>query len=235
VAVKTIQVVSRALTVLEAVSERQPVGLGALARDLGMDKSAVQRILATLHEEGWIRPAPGDGRWVLTGRALSVGGRFVGDRTVRERVRGVLRAVHDATNETVWLTVADGSSLIVADEIASTHPLRISYPVGYSGPFGMDTAGGQAILSAMDGAEAERVLGAAEAAGAAPVLDEVRRRGYAVQAEPERPLWAAAVPVPPETGTAAAVVVAAPQERSGERALHGFGELIARTIQQAFG
>jgi IclR family transcriptional regulator, acetate operon repressor len=235
VAVKTIQVVSRALAVLEAVSVRQPAGLGELARDLPMDKSAVQRILATLHEEGWIRPAPGDGGWVLTGRALSVGGRFAGDQNVRERVRGVLRAVHDATNETVWLTVVDGSTLIVADEIASTHPLRISYPVGYSGPFGMGTAGGKAILAAMDGAEVERVLGADGAAGAAEALGEVRRCGYAVQAEPGRPLWAASVPVPPATGTAAAVVVASPQDRSGERRLREFGELLARTIQQAFG
>jgi IclR family acetate operon transcriptional repressor len=235
VAVKTIQVVSRALAVLEAVSLRQPVGLGALARELAVDKSAVQRILATLHEEGWIRPAPGDDGWVLTGRALSVGGRFAGDRNVRERIRGVLRELHDATNETVFLTVADGSTLIVADEIASTHPLRISYPVGFSGPFGTGTAGGQAILSALDAQGVGRVLGTDGADEAAGLLDAVRRRGYAIQAEPGRPLWAAAVPVPPETGTLAAVVLAAPHDRSGERRLREFGELLARTIHEAFG
>ncbi|MET7393996.1 helix-turn-helix domain-containing protein [Dactylosporangium sp. NPDC005572] len=147
-AVKTIDVVSRALAVLEQVSLHQPASLGALARELDLDKSAVQRIVATLHADGWIRPdAVGQGGWTLTGRALAVGGRFAAGEDLRARARRVLREVHAATGETVWLAVADGGSLIVVDEIASTHVLRVTFPIGYTGPFGPDTAGGVAILS----------------------------------------------------------------------------------------
>ena len=59
-AVKALRSATRVLSVLEAVASLQPVGLAAVARHLDEDKSAVQRALATLAEDGWIRPAPGE-------------------------------------------------------------------------------------------------------------------------------------------------------------------------------
>lgn len=170
-AVKTIQVVSNALAVLDAVSRSQPAGLGALARDLGLDKSAVQRILATLHAGGWIQPAGGGG-WILTGRALEVGGRYVAASDLRERAREALRELHAATGETVWLSVADGDTLVVTDEITSTHVLRVTFPIGYSGPFGPETAGGLALLAALPPDEADARIAAWAAAQVAPVWTE---------------------------------------------------------------
>ena len=46
---------ARVLEVFEAVAEHQPVGVAALSRMLGIDKSAVQRALVTLAEQGWIQ------------------------------------------------------------------------------------------------------------------------------------------------------------------------------------
>ena len=57
--VKTLRTVDKALRVLDAVAEHQPIGVGALARLLTMDKSAVQRILVSLQRAGWICPAGG--------------------------------------------------------------------------------------------------------------------------------------------------------------------------------
>src|SRR5215218_6454615 len=66
-AVKPLQSLTRALAAIDAIAEHQPVGLSALARALGEDKSALQRVLVTLHTAGWIRPVAGElTRWELT-------------------------------------------------------------------------------------------------------------------------------------------------------------------------
>ena len=56
-AVKPLQSLQRALSVIEAIAANQPIGVAALARLLGEDKSAVQRDLMTLADAGWIRAA----------------------------------------------------------------------------------------------------------------------------------------------------------------------------------
>ena len=56
-AVKPLQSLARALGAIDAIAEHQPVGLSALARALDEDKSALQRVLVTLHAAGWI-PTP---------------------------------------------------------------------------------------------------------------------------------------------------------------------------------
>ena len=72
--VKRLSTVEKAFRVLTEVSERQPIGLGELARSLELDKAAVQRILATLDDLGWIAPAapPATG-WELTPKPSSSG------------------------------------------------------------------------------------------------------------------------------------------------------------------
>ena len=66
-AVKRSHSAARMLAVFEAVARTQPIGVSALARDLGADKSAVQRDLMTLADAGWIATSPvGNGQWELT-------------------------------------------------------------------------------------------------------------------------------------------------------------------------
>jgi IclR family acetate operon transcriptional repressor len=54
-AVKGSSTGARVLEVFEAVAEHQPVGVAALSRMLDIDKSAVQRALVTLADQGWIQ------------------------------------------------------------------------------------------------------------------------------------------------------------------------------------
>src|SRR5437016_10707192 len=72
-AVKHVQSATRVLATFEALADHQPVGVGALARVLDDDKSAVQRALMTLAEAGWIRRTPADRtRWEVTTRVLAL-------------------------------------------------------------------------------------------------------------------------------------------------------------------
>src|SRR5258705_6333402 len=89
--VKTLRNVLNTLRVLEEVASRQPIGVGELARVLGMPKSSVQRALVTLRTAGWIRPAAGEvTRWGITTRAPAGGGRARGDLDLRRAALPIL-------------------------------------------------------------------------------------------------------------------------------------------------
>ena len=100
--VKPVRAAERVLATLEALAEHQPIGVGALARLLGDDKSAVQRALVTLAHAGWIRPAPGDqARWELSTRALVVAEHAQRRSGLLQQLRGSVVALADETGETV--------------------------------------------------------------------------------------------------------------------------------------
>src|SRR4051794_27136704 len=105
-AVKRIQSAARVLTALEGIARHQPIGVSALARLLDDDKSAVQRAIMTLADEGWIRAAPGSPvKWELTAHIHAVAHMGHGSNNLRQRARPALRALRDEFDETVLLTV----------------------------------------------------------------------------------------------------------------------------------
>jgi len=128
-AVKPLQSVETTLRVLEAVSEHHPVGVSALARELDLDKNAVQRSLVTLGQQGWIRQLSDEtGAWELTGKALSVGRRYAPG--LEERSRPHLESLQDRTGETALLFSRDQSRMVLLDAVESTQALKLTVPIG---------------------------------------------------------------------------------------------------------
>ncbi len=141
------QSVVKALRVLEAVAERQPVGVGELSRRLGLPKSTVQRCLTTLGDAGWLRPSPENaGTWALSTHALALGRRA--ERDLVAAAQAPMRILRDRLNETVHLAVRHEDQVVIIDKLESSHQLRVSRAIGTSGPFN-ESAAGQAMLRAM--------------------------------------------------------------------------------------
>jgi IclR family acetate operon transcriptional repressor len=130
-AVKTSQSGARILGALERIAQNQPVGVSELARLLETNVAAAQRAIATLAEEGWIRPAPGrPGRWELTGHIHTVAQHAYGSHDLRRRARPVLEELWRQTGESVLLIVPDGSRFNVIEVLESPHFVRSAPPVG---------------------------------------------------------------------------------------------------------
>lgn len=128
--VKRLQSAENTLRVLEAIAEEQPVGVSELARHLGLDKNAVQRILVTLEHTGWARRAVAPPvRWELTSKAFVVGRRFASD--LRDRARPLLEDLQATTGETALLWSVRGDRVAVLDAVESHDPLRATVPVGF--------------------------------------------------------------------------------------------------------
>jgi IclR family acetate operon transcriptional repressor len=182
-----------AFRVLEAVAERQPVGLSELARAVELPKSTVQRCLLTLQGLGWLRPsATKPTRWNLTYRAFSVGSRARDQRQIRDVALPHLNELQLHTGETIHLTAPDGRELVLVERLDTAHPLRAFLPLGYRIAMHA-SASGLAYLAACPDDFVERYV----AAGLEPVtphtitepcklwesLKAVRERGYAVTEE----------------------------------------------------
>jgi IclR family acetate operon transcriptional repressor len=135
------------LRVLEEVASRQPIGVGELARLLNMPKSSVQRALVTLNTAGWIRPAPGQvTRWLMTTRALAVGGRANGDLDLRGAALPIMEDLRRHTEETIHLTVPEDGKMVLIERLETDKPVRTSMALGHALPLHA-SANGKAVLA----------------------------------------------------------------------------------------
>ncbi|MEV5541783.1 IclR family transcriptional regulator [Saccharopolyspora shandongensis] len=145
--VKALRNVLNTLRVLEEVAARQPIGVGDLARALDMPKSSVQRSLLTLDEAGWIRPASAEvKRWVMTTKALAIGGRASGDLGLRDAARPIMEDLRSRTEETIHLTVPEEDRVVLIERLETSKPLRISMALGHALPLHA-SANGKAVLA----------------------------------------------------------------------------------------
>jgi len=130
-AVKRSQSASRVLGVVELIAANQPIGVSALARLVGEDKSGIQRAVMTLADAGWIRQAPEPPvRWELSAHLFTIANLPHSANDLRLRARRTLEALRDETGETVFLAVPDIGRFVVIEVAESPHTLRAALRVG---------------------------------------------------------------------------------------------------------
>ena len=171
------------LGVLEAIARHQPVGVSALARLLDADKSAVQRAIMTLADDNWIRAAAGPPtRWELTHHILTVA--YMGHREddMRQRARGALEQLRDASGESALLAVPDVHNFVIVETVESRQMLRTSLSVGLVVPAD-NSATGRCVLPYFAPDRQIELLGAPPGAGLLEHFRLSRERGYSVSAE----------------------------------------------------
>jgi DNA-binding IclR family transcriptional regulator len=237
--------VSVALAVLEAVSERQPVGVSELARTMELPKSTAQRMLLTLGELGWIRASAEEPtRWSLTAKAMAIGSRHRGDQEIRRIAEPAMHTLSAGTGETVHLSVPEERQIVLLHKIEGRHPVRTHTTVGYGAPL-HTTASGKAVLAAMPEAHAAALLRAAplEAPTAhtetdvdalLKELERVRRLGYAVTVGTRHPdVAAVGAAILNETGAPVATLsLSLPAQRFPRRLWPVYGEQVGRAAEE---
>ncbi len=208
--------VEKALRVLSAVADSQPISGSALARELDLDKNAVQRILITLGHQGWLQQDRRAGGWRLGPQSLVVGGRYAG--ALRDRAHPVLHDLAAGTGETITLWAVEGDTFTVVDAVESSQTLRGTIPIGYTASI----TEGSEFLAFCDRGMQERLLGAdvlpLDAAAA------IRARGYYVVDTEYASTIAVGAPVwDGRPAPTAAVLLVAPAERLAGDALAATG------------
>lgn len=182
-AVKRSSSATRMLKVFERIAELQPIGVSALARELGEDKSAVQRDLMTLADAGWIRGVgSAAGQWELTPHVLTLARPPHSSDSLRQRARPALERLRGETGETAYLSIPDGDRFVVLDAAESPQMLRMVPPIGMVVQI-HGTATARAILPYLPESEQLRLLGGPIPEAMRAEFGETRARGYAVNDE----------------------------------------------------
>lgn len=137
---------SKGLMVLEALTAAPgPKGVSELARELGLTKSNVFRLLQTLVALGYVQ-ATQDKLYRATLKTWQVGRAVVGNFNLREVAGPVMEKLSAETGETIYLAVQEGMSVVYIDKVESTRPIRSWNPVGGTAPLHC-VGTGKAILA----------------------------------------------------------------------------------------
>jgi DNA-binding IclR family transcriptional regulator len=213
-----VQSADRALAILAAFSgSRTDVGVSELAGELGLHKSTVSRLLATLEARGFVRR---DGERFAPGFELArLGGLAVGALSLTRLAAEPLERLGAETRETVNLAVREGDFALNVHQVQTTHLVGVGDWTGRQAPLHC-TANGKALL-AFGGGPLPSDLGQrtdrtiTDPDELARELERVRERRYATAEEELEPgLCAVAAPVFDRHGECvAAVSVSGPSYR----------------------
>jgi DNA-binding IclR family transcriptional regulator len=147
-----IQVIARAAAILRALG-REGVSLGALAKQTGLPRSTVQRIVDALAAEHFVEAGEAGVRlgWGLAQLAK------LSQSDIVLAARPHLEALFDATHESVDIAARAGRETSFLDRIVSDQELRVVPMLGKPHPL-YAMANGKALLAAMIDADVTRLF-----------------------------------------------------------------------------
>lgn len=151
-----VNVLSKAVQVLKTCQRLgEGVSLGRLAREVGIPRSTVQRIVQTLMAEGFLANA-GRARSISLGpELLAMGAASAMD--IVERAHPLLKALARGTGETVDLSRLSRDHAVFVDQAAGSHRLQAVSAIGNSFPLHC-TANGKAMLALMQEKELQQFM-----------------------------------------------------------------------------
>jgi DNA-binding IclR family transcriptional regulator len=240
-----VQSVRRAIAILRAFSVEQPErAVGELSREMGLHKSTVSRLMATLEQGGLLARNPETQRYRLGIELIGLAAQVVNYTDVREIARPLLRQLASDCQESVNLVVLDGGQVVNLDQFVA--PARQVKNIGRVGRrmWAHCTAAGKVLLAHLTPEELDLALaGDLEAFTPHTITDPaqlrrelstVRAQGYAVvQEELEEGLNAVAAPIYDHNArVAAAISVAGPAYRVTPQRFPELVSLLVRTADQ---
>jgi len=189
-----VQSVEKAFSVLNVIGSAQgPMSLAQVTAATGMGKSAAQRFIHTLATLGYIERYQNTPTWVLSVKVLELSNYYINSSDFIKRAQPYLVHLSKETEETVNLTVLDGTEIVFISRYPSRHVLATDVVIGTRMP-AYCSAPGIAMMARLDEGEVERLLAASELTAytpsttcALPALREKIRlsaaRGYATAFE----------------------------------------------------
>ncbi|MCA1647106.1 MAG: IclR family transcriptional regulator [Chloroflexi bacterium] len=235
------QTVKYALDVLWAFSTDTPTwGVNELGRHLGLHKSTVSRLLATMEERRLVQKDQQTDKYRLGLGILELAGVALGQMDLRQLAAPLLRQLSIATRETVSLAILDGTQVVLIEHLPSPEPIKYLGGIGHRTP-AYCSSGGKAMLAFLPQTVVELVIaGGLERYTPATLttreaflqdLRRTRRRGYSINnGEYTDSLAAAAAPIwDNAANVVAAVAVAGPAYRLAGPALRRSAEAARET------
>jgi DNA-binding IclR family transcriptional regulator len=236
--VRAASVILNVIEVLRCFTADEPLqGVTEIAAKVGLHKSSVSRILATLEEQEIVERDQASRKFRLGLGLLAMAGPLLANLDVRQVGLPMLQELGEATRETVALLVWSGSEAVTVEQVASPQQIKHTNPLGARHGTAL-SASVQIFLAEMPADRVRNLLAQGMPVlpdggiGVAEYLDrlaEVRERGYAVNFGDTSPEEVGiAAPVRDHRGdVVAAVLLAAPFYRVAPDHVAELGEACA--------
>ena len=232
--------VAKALLVLECVGLSERRTLTEIAKEVGLPKSTLLRLIHALIAQGFLlRTAHGE--YAVSLKMWQIGCNALNPEAIRDEVIPLLRGLVDRTGETAHYAAYEDGCSVYIEKVDGLHPIRSYTAVGGRSP-AYATATGKALLAWRDereiaeiGRSARRWTEATKT-GADEVLRdaaETRRVGYAVnRGEWRASVWGIGAPVfDRHAKVIAAVGISGPRERV-EPNIDAFAEVVGAAAKE---
>ena len=228
----TVGALLHGLAVLDMFSQDRPViGIGEVARHLGVHRSTASRLAATLATAGYLEPAGGgQGRYRLAAKLAVLGEIAAAGSELPSVALPRLRDLVSRLGETGHLGVLEGTEAVTVAVVDGWQTVRMHSWVGKRSPAHCSSMG-KALLAGLSTADLLARYPDPELPASTPAtittrdelekcLADVRTRGYAEDREELEPhLYCVAAPVFGRDGTVvASVSVSGPASRLREPA-----------------
>lgn len=235
----------RGLSILDTFSGREgDLGVNEIARVVGMHKSTVSRLCATLENAGYLERNVSTNRFRLGARIHQLAGSSSPTTDVRIVARPVMLELVETSRETATLGVREGGDIVTIDVVDGLNFMRMATRVGMRTQMHA-SAVAKAILAFMPPDELDELLRdwpltvltpntITEPAALRDTLAEVRQRGYALDLEElEVGLRCVAAPIRDPAGeVVAGVSISGPRHRMTDDAMRRFGPLVRAAGEQ---
>ena len=155
---RTLSSLHHALQALRCFTPDEPeLGITEIARRLGLSKSTVHRVMATLAEEGFVQRDEQTHRYRLGLSVLSLGGIIMSNLEICREGQHLLEEFVHRFDETVHLAVLEDFSTVYVSKLECKHPVQIATHVGRRNPLHC-TSSGKVILAYQDESMVEEVI-----------------------------------------------------------------------------
>lgn len=124
-------VVHNVVDVLRCFTTEEPlVGVTDIAQQVGLHKSSVSRLLATLEAEGWVERDHLTRKYRLGLGLIAIAGPLLANLNVRQIAYTYLAELAAMSNETTVLAVWQDCASVTVEQIASQRTIKHTSPLG---------------------------------------------------------------------------------------------------------
>jgi DNA-binding IclR family transcriptional regulator len=149
---------SKFMAVLQLIADQDaPLSIAQLAALSGYPRPTVYRILAALMAEGMVMENPRTRQFEVGPRLINLASRAWDRSDLRATAIDSLRALRDATRETVHLAVPSDAGMVYIEKLESPQAVRMTSRIGTRVTL-YSSSVGKAYLAALDEQRRERLM-----------------------------------------------------------------------------
>lgn len=153
-----VKTIGKALNILEFLSNN-PAGLALtkLSKELGMPNTTTIRLLQTLVGRGYVNQHSKRGKYFLSLKFLTIGGKALNSFDVGVKVIPFLKELAEKSKETVHFAVLEEGKVVYLKNIGSAESLQV-YKYPGERDFVHTTAVGKILLAGLSNGEVDKII-----------------------------------------------------------------------------